>query len=204
MIRRLKHRIRFKLLDSLLTNNKTKEYLMTIKKFFKLQVVALLFAGIISPLSALAATNSNLATIKFVLGTNEVLDYQKPSCLPYNLGGAITGIGTGKMTVNEKHTNLGVLSLAADDCITPLDLTHFTAEGNLTLTAGTNGNIMAHYSVSFVPTNTPLIYKYENFTLKITGGTGIFTGATGSGIVEGVSNIQTGLGVVDGTMSISK
>ncbi|MEQ1741001.1 MAG: hypothetical protein ABL869_00645 [Candidatus Nitrotoga sp.] len=177
---------------------------MTIKKFLNLQVFALLFAAIISPLSALAGTDSKSATIKFVLGTNEILDYQKSSCLPYYLGGAITGIGTGKIIVHEKHTNLGLLSLIADDCITPLDLTHFTAEGNLTLTAGTNGNIMAHYSVSFVPTNTPLIYKYENFTLQITGGTGLFTGVTGSGIVEGVSNIQTGLGLVEGTMSISK
>lgn len=176
---------------------------MTIKKFLKLQVFALLFAAIISPLSALADTDSKSATIKFVLGTNEVLDYQKSSCLPYYLGGTITGIGTGKITVNEKSTRLGVLSLIADDCITPM-VNYFTAKGNLTLTAGTGNNIMANYSVSFVPTDNPLIYKYENFTLQITGGTGLFMGATGSGILEGVSNIQTRLGVVEGTLSISK
>ena len=175
---------------------------MTIKKFFKLQVFALLFAAIISPLSALAGTDSKLATIKFVLGTNEVT-VGKTGCGPSYYGGNITGIGIGKMTVDEKHTNLGVLSLAADDCITPM-VNYFTAKGSLTLTTGTGDTIKANYSVSFIPTNVALIYKYENFTLQITGGTGIFTGATGSGIVEGVSNIQTGLGVVDGTMSISK
>ena len=175
---------------------------MTIKKIFKLQVVALLFAGIISPLSALAAIDSKLATIKFVLGTNEVT-VGKMECGPSYYGGNITGIGTGKMTVNENHTNLGVLSLAADDCITPM-VGYFTAKGSLTLTTSTGDQIMANYSTSFIPTDVALIYKYGKFTLKITGGTGIFTGATGSGTVEGVSNIQTGLGVVDGTMSISK
>ena len=176
---------------------------MTIKKFLKLQVVALLFAAIISPLSALAGTNSKSATIKFVLGTNEVLNYQKLSCPPYYLGGTITGIGTGSITANGESESLSVLSLTADDCITPM-VNYFTAKGHLTLTAGTGNNIMANYSVSFVPTDIPLIYKYENFTLNITGGTGRFTGATGSGILEGTSNIQTGLGVVEGTMSIFK
>jgi hypothetical protein len=175
---------------------------MTIKKFFKLQIFALLFAGITSPLSALAATDSKLATIKFVLGTNEVT-VGKTECGPSYYGGNITGIGTGKMTVDEKRTNLGVLSLAADDCITPM-VNYFTAKGNLTLTTGTGDTIMANYSVSFVPTNNPLIFKYENFTLRITGGTGLYTGTTGSGTVEGVSNIQTGLGVVEGTVTISK
>ena len=176
---------------------------MTIEKFLKLQVFALLFAAIISPLSALAGTDFKSATIKFVLGTDEVLDYQKLSCPPYYLGGTIIGIGTGKITVNEKSTNLGVLSVIADDCITPM-VNYFIAQGNLTLTAGTGNTILGNYSVSFVPTGNPLIYKYVNFTLHITGGTGLFTGATGSGILEGISNIQTGLGVVEGTLSISK
>ena len=176
---------------------------MTIKKFLKLQVFALLFAAIISPLSALAGTDSKSATIKFVLGTREVIDYQKLSCPSFDLGGTITGIGTGTITANGKSTSLGLLSLIADDCITPM-VNYFTAKGNLTLTAGTGNTILANYSVSFVPTSNPQIYKYVNFTLHITGGTGLFTGATGSGILEGISNIQTGLGAVEGTMSISK
>ena len=177
---------------------------MTFQNFFKLQVFALLFAAIISPLSALADIVSKPATIKFVLGTHEVIDYQKLSCPSFDLGGTITGIGTGTITVNGKSTPLGLLSLIADDCITPMENHRFTADGNLTLTARNGDNIKAHYHVSFVPTDNPLIYKYENFTLQITGGTGLFKGATGSGILEGVSNIQTGLGIVEGTMSISK
>ena len=113
-------------------------------------------------------------------------------------------MGTGKITVNEKSTPLGVVSLAADDCITPLDFTHFTAEGNATFSTNSGDSITAHYSVSFVPTDVPLIYKYENFVLQITGGTGSFSGVTGYGTVEGASNIQSGQGVIDGTLVISK
>jgi hypothetical protein len=175
---------------------------MTIKKFLKLQEVALLLAAFISPLSALADSDSKLTTIKFVLGTYENIA-GKPECAPSYFGGNITGIGTGKMTMHEKSSRLGVISLIADDCIIPLDLTHFTAEGNLTLTAGIGNNILAHYSVSFVPTDTPLIYKYKNFILQITGGTGLFAGATGSGTVEGLSDTETKLGVVEGSLFIS-
>lgn len=171
---------------------------MITHNFLKLQVFALLFAAIISPLSALAAP----ATIKFVLSTKEDL-IPKEECgglSPYyNPGGHITGIGTGTITDKGKSTRLGVLSLIADDCITPIE-NYYTAKGSLTLTAGNGNNIMANYSVSFVPTtdNSP-IYMYENFTLDITGGTGLFTGATGFGILEGNSNILTGVGAVEGT-----
>lgn len=178
---------------------------MTIKNSLKLQVFALLFAAIISPLSTLAATNSKQATIEFVLGTYEVPGV-KAECAPSYYGGTITGIGTGTITVNGISTSLGVLSLRADDCITPMKNNRFTAEGNLTLTASNGDNIKAHYYVSFVPTkkDSP-IYKYENFTLQEIEGTGLFEIATGSaGIVEGASNIDTGLGFVEGIINISK
>jgi hypothetical protein len=179
---------------------------MIIKNFSKLPSLALLFAAIIAPLSAHADAKANQETIDFALGTTEVIDRTKSSCPIYNLGGTITGIGTGTITAKEKSKSLGVLFLTADDCITPLDqtFTRFNAEGNLTLTAGKGNNIMAHYYVSFVPTNTPPIYKYENFTLLITGGTGSFIGVSGTGTAYGMSNKDTGLGFVEGIINISK
>ena len=175
---------------------------MTIKKLLKPQIFALLFAAIISPLSALAGTNEKQATIEFALGTYEVTG-PKAECAPSYFGGNITGIGTGSITANGKRESLGVLTLTADDCITPVDATSFRAEGNLMLTAGNGSNIMAHYSVSFVPENPP-IYRYENFTYQITGGTGRFKGVSGSGTAAGTSNIVTGLGFVEGIVTISK
>ncbi len=175
---------------------------MIVKNFIKLQVFALLFAAIISPLSALAGTNEKQATIEFALGTYEVTG-PKAECAPSYFGGNITGIGTGSITANGKSETLGVLTLTADDCITPVDAISFRAEGNLTLIVGNGNNIMAHYSVSFVPDNPP-IYRYENFTYQITGGTGRFKGVSGSGSAEGTSNINTGLGFAEGIINIFK
>jgi hypothetical protein len=202
MIPRFKHRILLKLLDSLLTISKIKGISMTIKNFTKLPVFALLFAAIISPLSVLAGTKEKQETIEFALGTNEVTG-PKAECAPSYYGGNITGIGTGTIIAKGKSESLGVLTLTAGDCITPVDATSFRAEGNLTLTDGKNNNIMAHYSVYFVPTDTPPIYKYENFNLQITGGTGRFKGVSGSGTADGTSNIVTGLGFVEGIVNIS-
>lgn len=181
---------------------------MTTHNFLKLQVFALLFAAIISPLSALAGTNSKQATIEFALGTYEVPGV-KAECAPSYYGGTITGIGTGSITVDGKSESLGVLSLTAKDCITPLnpEFTSFSAEGNLTLTAG-NNTITAHYSTDFSQTNDPnddpLIFKYNNFKLRITGGTGRFKGVSGGlGTADGMSHMGTGLGFVKGIINIS-
>lgn len=181
---------------------------MTINNFLKLQVVALLFAAITSPLSALAGTNSKQATIEFSLGTYEVPGV-KAECAPSYYGSTITGIGTGSITVNGKSESLGVLYLKANDCITPLnsEFTRFSAEGNLTLTAGNKNTITAHYSTDFSqtddPNDDPLIFEYKNFKLTITGGTGSFKGVSGSGTADGMSHIGTGLGFVQGIINIS-
>ncbi|MFZ1546450.1 MAG: hypothetical protein WAT12_05045 [Candidatus Nitrotoga sp.] len=179
---------------------------MTTNNFFKFQVVALLFTAIISPLSALANTDLKEATIDFVLGTNEVIG-EKAECAPSYFGGNITGVGTGSITVNGNSKRLGVLSLTANDCITPelLDPSHFTADGNLTLFYSNEDTIKAHYSTSFIPTvDGSQYYKYKNFTLQVTGGTGRFTGVSGSGTLKGVSDIVSGLGVTEGIMHIYK
>lgn len=176
---------------------------MTIKNLLKLQVVALLFAAIVSPLNALADTNKKQVTIEFALGTYEVTG-PKAECAPSYFGGNITGMGTGSITANGKSESLGILTLTADDCITPVDANSFSAVGNVTFTAGNGNNIMANYSVAFIPTDTPPIYKYENFTLQITGGTGRFKGVSGSGTASGTSNIVTRLGFVEGIINISK
>jgi hypothetical protein len=181
---------------------------MNTNNFFKLQVCTLIFAAIIFPLSALAGSNSKQATIEFALGTYEVLNYQKSSCLPYYLGGSITGIGTGSITEKGKSESLRLLSMTADDCITPLSESHFTSEGNLTLSANKSDTITAHYSTSFSPTinpnDDPNLFEYSDFKITITGGTGRFKEVSGSGTADGLSHIVSGLGFVEGIINISK
>lgn len=130
--------------------------------------------------------------ISFTLGLQEIISGM-PAC-PSQLGGTNTGIG--------RASDLGVVTLAADDCITPIQ-NYFLSKGKFTLTTAKGDNITANYSGSFVPTNYPFIYSYEDFTIQITGGTGRFAGATGSGVLEGTSHIQTGLGEAEGTLLIS-
>lgn len=77
------------------------------------------------------------------------------------------------------------------------------SKGKFTLTTAKGDNITANYSGSFIPTDYPLIYSYEDFTIQITGGTGRFAGAIGSGVLEGTSHIQTGLGEAEGTLLMS-
>jgi len=179
---------------------------MNIHNFFKLQVFALLFAAITTPLSALADTNSNQRTIKFTLGTNEEI-VSKVECAPSYFGGHTTGVGTGSITVNGNSKRLGVLTLTADDCITPelSDPSHFTADGDLTLFFRNGDTINAHYFTYFIPTDdSAQYYKYKGFTLEVTGGTGRFTGVSGSGTLQGLSDIVSGVGVVKGMMNIYK
>jgi hypothetical protein len=185
---------------------------MIIKSFTKLPVLALLFAAIVSPLSALADVKAKQATIEFALGTKEVTG-SKAECAPSYYGGNITGIGAGSITVNGKRRSLSVLSLTAKDCITPLNpqFTKFSATGNLTLTAGLNNTITAQYTTDFNqtedPNDDPLIFKYKNFLLTITGGTGDFKWVSaGSGTADGMSYLSaTGpaLGFVEGIINIS-
>ncbi len=136
--------------------------------------------------------NSKTKEIKFSLGTQEQVGYT-PTC-PSQFGGTLSGSGKG--------THLGVISLSASDCIIPMQ-NYFISNGNLTITAANGDKLTGTYSGSFIPTDNPSIYMYDDFTIQITGGTGRFAGAAGSGTLEGTSNVKTGQGVVEGTMSVS-
>lgn len=136
--------------------------------------------------------NSKTKEIKFSLGTQEQVGYT-PTC-PSQFGGTVSGSGKG--------THLGVISLSGSDCIIPMQ-NYFISNGNLTITAANGDKLTGTYSGSFIPTDNPSIYMYDDFTIQITGGTGRFAGAAGSGTLEGTSNVKTGQGVVEGTMSVS-
>ena len=196
-----------------------KDLIMKQQKFQKMKAAILVLALMATPVSAMerpsrgpivinlpgptipsqpvvspSQDNSKTKLIKFSLGTQEQVGYNPRSNCPSQFEGTITGSGKG--------THLGIITLAASDCITPMQ-NYFTSSGNLTITAANGDTLIGNYSGSFIPTDTPNIYMYDNFIINISVGTGRFIGATGSGTMEGTSNVKTGQGVVEGTMNVT-
>jgi hypothetical protein len=72
------------------------------------------------------------------------------------------------------------------------------------MTFGTaSGSIFANYEGSFIPTDYPSIFVFSDSSFTITGGTGSFQKAKGSGTFIGGENIGTGNGLllVTGTIT---
>lgn len=119
-----------------------------------------------------------------------------PSC-PSFLGGTTTGKGIA--------TQLGVISLVATDCVTPGATTFTFSNGVLTLTNTNGDELTASYQGTLSPLASPIptpIYTIDG-RYTVTGGTGRFANASGSGYMKGVQNVQTGQGqyVLTGTLA---
>jgi hypothetical protein len=110
------------------------------------------------------------------------------------VGGTITGAGISGL--------LGQVSIAGKDCITPFPDGHFSFAGKMTFGTA-SGSIFADYEGLFTPTNLPSIFVFSDSSFKITGGTGSFQKAKGSGIFIGGENIDTGNGLLLITGNIS-
>jgi hypothetical protein len=123
---------------------------------------------------------------------NEQLDYA-PGC-PSLVGGTISGTGIS--------SPLGNISLAGNDCFTPIG-TGFSFAGKMVITVSWGDELFADYSGSFTPTSNPSIFAFTNSIFKLTGGTGDFLKAKGSGKLLGGENIQTGLGFIYASGKIS-
>lgn len=156
-------------------------------------IFAILFTALISPTTALAipVTKPNVpltVSVEF----NENVGF-RPDC-PSQFGGTATGTGKG--------THLGKVSFTATDCITPIDY-HFSFEGEFILTAANGDELSGIYGGLFIPVDGGPIYRLSEATMEITGGTGRFTEATGSGELTGREDLATGNGnfEVDGTIS---
>lgn len=115
---------------------------------------------------------------------NEQLDYA-PGC-PSLVGGTISGTGI---------SSLGNISLAGNDCFTPIE-TGFSFAGKMVLSLSHGDELFADYSGFLTPTSYPSIFAFTNSIFKLTGGTGNFLNATGGGKLSGGENIQTGVGFI--------
>ena len=113
---------------------------------------------------------------------------------PSKFGSTITGKG--------KSSHLGKVSLATADCITPM-ADHFTFKGGFTLTAANGDKLTGDYSGSFVPRDAGPVYTLADAELKITGGTGRFSNASGTAELNGWQDTTTGKGKMDANGTIS-
>ena len=131
------------------------------------------------------------------LVTQEQIGPNPTQCqaVPY-LAGMTSGTG--------QATHLGRVTGTAEDCIVPpsAGYAYTFSGGRLTLVAANGDELRATYSGTLNPTAVPPIYAITG-TYQITGGTGRFTGASGSGRLGGIENLQTGQGQLslDGTIS---
>ena len=108
--------------------------------------IASIIAGV-AGMAPMAGAEAALLTINAII--HEEVGYQPHlECF----GGTITGSGMSSL--------LGTVSIAANDCITPVG-NSLSFEGQMTFTVSTGGEIFADYFGLFVPTRYPSI-----FTLK--------------------------------------
>jgi hypothetical protein len=101
-------------------------------------------------------------------------------------GGTIMGYGVS--------TSLGKVSFLASDCITPNGNSFTFSEGRFMITTMTGELLFASYNGQFVPTGEGTKYVFSSASFEITGGTGRYAKATGSGTLSGGEDMATGQG----------
>jgi len=172
-------------------------------KFVKRNVAsALLTTSFIISITAAMDVMSVPLTISAVIQEKVTPTFMNPaSRCDSPLEGTITGTGISSL--------LGSVSVEASDCITPDPTRNSFAfdDGKMifTILSGewSGDEIFANYHGEFTPTSVPSIFTFTDAVFKITGGTGDFLHAKGSGKLFGVEDILTGKGLVFATGKIS-
>lgn len=100
--------------------------------------------------------------------------------------------GSGTMSVGYKNRGYsGPVTANARDCATP---TFVFSNGKMTITAVNGSTLTADYSGSFGGTaGSPILNMNRDAKFTITGGTGVFEGASGSGKLSGYIDITNAL-----------
>lgn len=175
-------------------------------RLIQLSAPALFAALAIAASDATAADFRNLP-LSIAVETAEILT---PSNIPggvrcpidqFYYGGITSSTKPGNMTIKLADGNYSRLVTAvATDCAT----TTFTfSQGKMTIFAVNGaGTISASYSGSFVPSQlgSPIL-SINSATFSITGGTGIFDGAAGTGELRGTVDATNPLLPMPGSLS---
>lgn len=175
-------------------------------RFMQFSTPVLFSVLAIASADAAAASFRNLP-LSIAVETAEILT---PSNVPggvrcpldqFYYGGITSSIKPGNMTIKLADGNYSRLVTAvATDCAT----TTFTfSQGKMTIFAVNGaGTISASYSGSFVPSEPgSTILNINSATFTITGGTGIFDGAVGSGELRGTVNATNPLLPMPGNLA---
>lgn len=165
-------------------------------------------------IAALAAASNNavaglknlgfevkLETKEFITLPNQPNGIKCPEGVP--VAGITSGVGT--ITVKSGKTLYsGPVFINATDCAIPGATSFQFLNGNmtLTLTNSTRDTMTATYSGSFLqsaPSSTE--YYINSGSLAITGGTGVFDGASGTATLSGTETIVPGASSFSGAMN---
>lgn len=146
--------------------------------FFKqAKLLAFLLIVCIAP-DAISGPGS--VPFKAKINTKEILVSGAEAGLPCPLAGMAVGIG--------QASHFGNILLAATDCIQPFPTYFEFSQGRFTLTAANGDTIKATYGGSMVATQHESNYKLNGW-FQITGGSGRFAGARGTGQLRGTQQI---------------
>jgi hypothetical protein len=121
---------------------------------------------------------------KASFSTHEVLNFDLACPTFPFLQGTTTGTGNA--------THLGKTTLTSTDCVTQVSESQFIfTNGKFTLTAANGDTVTANYSGSLSQVSDSPVSNLSG-SYQITGGTGRFSGASGSGYLQGTSNLKSG------------
>ena len=112
---------------------------------------------------------------------------------------------TGTTTGSGNASHMGAITFVSTDCVMPSPTSFSFSDGKLTVTGANGDEVRAVYNGELLP--VPDAAPFTLFTVSgsysIVGGTGRFAGATGSGALQGTTNIVTKQGQIElrGTIS---
>lgn len=151
--------------------------------------VPILFAALTFSSNSEAALRN--LPLKITLDTQESITpigMTKGISCPVNTAVVGMSAGTGTIMIGSKQQNYtGPISATATDCATAQ--LQFS-DGKLTITAVNGDKLTATYWGAFIPTATPGVFAINGGAFTITGGTGFFAGASGTGQLQGTELIN--------------
>ena len=153
-------------------------------------ILPLLTALALSAMTASASEN-----LPFRLGDEGTITFTSPS-VPAPTAGTGNATHLGNITSNGILTVVGEASCIGNEV-------GFSAEMQDTFTAANGDKVTTEITMQLCPI-APGIYHGVG-TYVVTGGTGRFAGATGSGVFDGTGNFSTGtiICALNGTISIN-